>query len=524
MQGTVEEIKAAVRAELHRRRDEAKRAQLEAQAAERVAVARELKRRKAQTNAGHFAEYAFVSEKTGAHLVNADFHWEWHAFLDANRWAVLFAPVEHAKSTQVGLVRMLHEIGKNPNGRFAIIGDSEDAAAKILGVIAQSIEENAEVREVFPHLRRSSRKRDPWHKTAITVERDLPLRDPTLRAYGRGSPILGSRLDGVIIDDILNLENTATDEQIEKTIAWLESTVLTRLTDGAFCWFIGTPWHVVDALHEFAKRPGFASRRYSAVLNPDAPQSEWIPLWPEQFSRARLIAIAAITLAINFARAYLCLVRSDAESRFKAEWIERAKQLGRGRTVIDRAPIGVAGARLPCLTGVDLGVTTKAKAKKNSGLTVLFTIALDERQRRLLCKIEAGRWTSPEILSRLSRAQQAYNSIVMVEDNGAQMFIVQWAQAAGVPVTSMTTGANKVDEAFGVESLAVEFRSGLWIIPSGAEGSQLDPEIEAWIREMLFYRPEAHTGDRLMASWFATSAARALGRGRTGQAATQERR
>lgn len=525
MQGTVEEIKAAVRAELYRRRDEAARRRLEEQAAEREAVARELKRRKAQTSAGHFGEYAFVAEKTGLHLVNAGFHWEWHAFLDENRWAVLFAPVEHAKSTQIGLVRLLHEIGKNPNGRFAIIGDSEDAAAKILGVIAQSIEENEEVREVFPHLRRSTRKRDPWHKTAITVQRDRPLRDPTLRAYGRGSPILGSRLDGVIIDDILNLENTSTDEQIEKTINWLESTVLSRLTDGAFCWFIGTPWHVADALHEFAKRKGFASRRYSAVKNPEDPQSAWVPLWPEQFSRERLAKIAAVMLAINFARSYLCQVRADADSRFRAEWIEWAKQAGKGRTMLDRAPRAIgSGKELPCFTGVDLGVATKAKAKKNSGLTVLTTIALVDNGKRLICRIEAGRWQSPEILSRIGRTHQAFNSIVMVEDNGAQQFIVSWAQAAGVPVVGMTTGANKTDEAFGVESIAVEMRSRMWIYPSGDDGQTLDPELDALIREQLFYRPEAHTGDRLMSKWFAVSAARSLARGMTSRAGVQDRR
>jgi hypothetical protein len=30
------------------------------------------------------------------------------------------------------------------------------------------------------------------------------------------------------------------------------------------------------------------------------------------------------------------------------------------------------------------------------------------------------------------------------------------------------------------------------------------------MREMLFYSPEAHTGDRLMASWFAREGARSF--------------
>jgi hypothetical protein len=32
--------------------------------------------------------------------------------------------------------------------------------------------------------------------------------------------------------------------------------------------------------------------------------------------------------------------------------------------------------------------------------------------------------------------------------------------------------------------------------------------MQAWISEMIYYDPAAHTGDRLMASWFATECAR----------------
>ena len=41
----------------------------------------------------------------------------------------------------------------------------------------------------------------------------------------------------------------------------------------------------------------------------------------------------------------------------------------------------------------------------------------------------------------------------------------------------------------------------------------LPSEVLAWIQEMLYYDPEAHTGDRLMASWFAREAARGFERG-----------
>jgi len=68
----------------------------------------------------------------------------------------------------------------------------------------------------------------------------------------------------------------------------------------------------------------------------------------------------------------------------------------------------------------------------------------------------------------------------------------------------------------GVESVFVELARGEWIIPSRptADGKKLEgatPEIREWITEMLAYSPERHTGDHLMASWFAKEGARLWG-------------
>jgi hypothetical protein len=174
---------------------------------------------------------------------------------------------------------------------------------------------------------------------------------------------------------------------------------------------------------------------------------------------------------------------------------------------------------LPCFTGVDLAVGKDA----HNDLSCLFTIAIDDRQKRLVVDIQSGRWQAPETIARLADVHRRYGSIIMVEDNGAQSYLLQWASSQGVPVRSFTTGRNKYDEAFGIESLAVEMRSGLWIIPSGPTGAEVSEEAQAWIRELLFYSPEMHTGDRAMASWFAREAARSLSKGIAAPHATTNR-
>jgi len=115
--------------------------------------------------------------------------------------------------------------------------------------------------------------------------------------------------------------------------------------------------------------------------------------------------------------------------------------------------------------------------------------------------------------------QTVYNLVVeedesfTVEDfivHNAQDFILQFVLEQGpelIPLVPFTTGKNKANPTFGIEALATEFANHRWIIPSkGKEAT--DPQIRLWIEEMLYYDPKAHTGDRLMASWFARELAR----------------
>jgi hypothetical protein len=158
-------------------------------------------------------------------------------------------------------------------------------------------------------------------------------------------------------------------------------------------------------------------------------------------------------------------------------------------------------------TGVDLGT----RDTKKSDLTVLFTICIHPDGSREVLNIEAGRWTSPDIMAKIADVHARYKSMVLIEDAAAQDYIRQHlVRYTAIPVFPFHTDGKKWDPILGVEGLAVEMFNSKWIIPS--QGGRTAPEIEAWISEMLFYNPEGHTGDRLMASWFAREGARRFGR------------
>jgi hypothetical protein len=484
---------------------------------QRCRAQKEKRLRRARRDPVAFAEYVLLDEVSQRPIKCAAIHREWQDFLTANAWGVLVAPVEHGKSTQL-LARLLWEMGRNPNIRCAWISDSQEQARKVLGQLRRYIEESARLHEVFPQLRRSTRAGHIWSADAIEIERSPYLRDPTVRAYGSGTKIAGSRLDLTVCDDILNMQNTGTIEQANKTIHWFDTLVLTRAQDdvqsGALArlWVVGTPFADWDILHTLQKRKSFASRVFSAVQNPDDKPGKWRPTWPEQWSLKRLLKRLGGMLPTAFSRKYLCRVVNDINSRFPEILIRRALDAGKGLTFQARRPLLYPGPRaLRCWTGVDLGVGRK----EGHDLTALVTVALRDDKRRQLVNIESGNWTADEIMDRIAENYYRYESRIIVESVAAQDFLLQFVRKhRKIPVEAYnTTGQSKWDESYGIESIAVEMRQGLWLFPSGPSGEELHDELTALRFEMLSYKPDKHTGDRLAALWFAREGMRrSLGR------------
>jgi hypothetical protein len=457
--------------------------------------------REARKDPAKFSEYVLKDESTGQSIKNAPHHTAWHRHWDSNPFAVMIAPVGHGK-TQCSIARILYLLGKNPNRRVALISDTERQAIKILRQVRSYIESSTALHEVFPNLIPSKRDGDPWTNLELVVNRPTLSKDPSVQALGVGGPINGSRIDDMVLDDVVSFESSRTPGQRDKIRDWFDTTALTRLTEDATISVIGTPWQTEDLLHELEKRPGFFSARFSSVLNPDAAPENWKVLWPEKWSKSLLLKRRDNMTPAAFSKKYLCQVVSRETARFKEEWIRQALTAGRGYNMAQHAPRAPSGAIMRCFTGVDLGIAEK----DSNAMTCIFTIAILASGKRLVCEVQSGRWTAHEIIQRLQSVYERFDSTIFVEDNGAQRFLVQMCDGT-VPVSSWTTTAGrKFHEQYGVESLAAEMARGWWIIPS--EDGLPTPEVSNWLDECRNYDPEQHTGDRLMASWIARESLR----------------
>jgi hypothetical protein len=444
-----------------------------------------------------FCELVLKDEATGASLQQAPVHEEWHLLAEEHKRLVLWSSIEMGKTTQLAIGRTLHKLGQNPNARIAVVSNTHEQAVKIVRTISRIIERSAEFRAIYPDVHADPRQ--PWRQNFIYLERSNPnIKEPSLQAFGVHGNVLGARLDGLILDDILDYENTRTPAARDDLWDWYHATLAGRLTRDAWVLVTGNAHHPDDFMHRLARHPAWHSVRYPAILPGGGPA------WPERWSAKRLAEKRVELGPQEFARQLLCAARDDEEARFKRGWIEACRQAAYERGIRDftEALDGGCPPGFCVSTGVDLGVGRKA----SNDLTTLFTVLTYPNHDREVLEVQAGRWTAQEIIAHIKDVHTRYGSLVWVENNGAQDYLVQFLWDQGIPVHRFTTGRNKVDPQFGVASLAAELEATKWLIPTldGEQGKQID----AWVEELLYYSPDAHTGDRVMASWIAREGAR----------------
>jgi len=469
-------------------------------------------RARCQADVNEFAEYAYTDDQ-GEPLVQAAHHRVFQDLARTHDRLVMWFPVEHGKSTQARILATWL-LGKHPDRQYAIVKSKAKQAQKDVKTIGRIIVSNPRVREIFPDLRPAEGELragvDTWGAEGIRVHGcPYGLPDPSLAAYGLDGQILGARVHGLILDNVLDKANTQSPVQRLKVLETIDEELMSRVLPGGFCIIIDTAWHVDDALHEIAKRPRWHSVKFDAEQGLRKGQT----LWPARFPWKRLKDIREASSLVAYNRMYRNMPLSETTAYFKEEhWLR-----SRGRVEWwDRWPERV-DAQVELVTGVDLAT----KPKETADETVLATV-VRAGHRRQLRHLRSGQMGQPEVLKAMVECYRAFHAPVqaaggsarfVVEDNAAQVFVVQALrnpeiargigltdeEAGAIQVVGRTTTAKKRDPELGVQSLATDIEMDRWDFPAHPETTDLREEMRVWT-------PDAgHYGDRLMALWIAAA-------------------
>jgi len=487
------------------------------------------------------ADFGLFTEEV-LHFYNAPHQQEWCAILgnDKNRQICVAAPRGHSKTTVFSVNYPLWEIARNPDIRILLVSAADTQSQSFLREIKGRIERDQEYVDFAGQLK--PQKPEKWTDKEIILERERKdVKDPTISTVSVEGTILSKRADLIICDDLLNFENTRTPEQRQKIKDWFNLVLLPVLEPKTGRLVVaGTIWQIGDLMEELLADPTFDYRkRYRAIVEePDETSpvrklwQQWCDkyteevegnkenaarfleenraqmyegikvLWPERVGYEELY-ILRYKDPYAFARAYMNDPASRPSQKIKREWIERALARGVAMRLQDEPHTEYLDLTT---IGLDLAISQETSADDTAEV-VLDKLQYEWQGNKagayILRNIKRGKMTGGETRALVTTDFYAIRPHgIRVENVQYQEVMERDLNDKGIPVHGHRTGSEKWDSAVGVNSIATLLEHDMLVLPSDPHDARTKELIGKLVAEMLAF-PEGHTGDSLMALWFA---------------------
>ena len=385
---------------------------------------------------------------------------------------LITVPPDHAKTQVSGIQYPCYMIGKDRNIHIGLISNTATQAERKSVSIRDTIGLNPKYREVFPNIYPDFHK--GWSSAEWYVQRDDPGdKDSTLKAAGFRGPITGDRYDLIILDDIVDQENTVTAYQRERMEEWVRDTVLTRLTPGGKVVAIGTRWHHEDIYAYFTKRGWYVI--HMPAINVD-PEGREFALWEERHPLEELKGLQTLE-PLAFERIYQGNPTPAEGALIKEEWWQWYD--------LDRRD-----AMLEFAERVVQTLDTASKDKTINDPSVIMTWALYQNNAYLI-NVVRNRVQYPQLKQlALSQYSNYKPSAVVIESASSGIALFQdLQQTTNLPVRDFVADRSKVARLNGVLDYIA---SGRVFLPGSPSRGQVAPFIPEFLRECAEFPLGAH--------------------------------
>lgn len=478
----------------------------------------------------------YMRDDKGDPFAFQEFHTElMEACADTNQSRLLaLEPASFGKSTIVAKGYPIWLICCNPNVRVALGGKTFDDATRRLRTIKAEMESNALLIEDFGPF-----KGDVWKEDQIEVlARKTKAKESNITCFGSETNVFGWRADVVILDDIVTNENSgpqvkpATRERLRDNF-FQGISKLGVVGEPFLIRWVNTVVDMRDLTHEVGQ----------LKLHPDMQETKWKtpsgwlvlrrsaineltgePLWgdvypasrPEGDDRPSAEKDKALDILTFLKRMQNRCIEPELMT-FQEEWIRGAPGFP-GCLDHDRQ-MGVMPPGWTSAGGFDPAAALNDKADYCGHVVVAFDKNAPEPRVYNVIWIDKFRAEVEDQAEKVISIHARFNSAkTKIEANAAQQWLLALKSvkdATSNPKATpngpmriekhFTGAANKPDPEIGIPSLAGMVKMGLLRFPMGDATSKRMSDL--LIGEMLEH-PMGHSGDLLMALWFAILAAR----------------
>lgn len=406
----------------------------------------------------------------------------WHYLIDTCKRDLLLSPRDHGKSTVINYEWPIHEICKDRNIRILQISKTQGQAKKFLALVAEELLKNKKLIEDFGDFRSSQ----GWRSDYVFVRRDKKMKDPTIEACGVEGAITGGHFDIIIADDIIDEENTKTQERMANVKNWFFGTIGQLAEPHTRIFVVGTRKHYADIYnHILEYMKGYRTHIDRAII--DWPMSwtylkdidtgqvvdvevegEYKVLWPERWGIKELLIDRLNSGSVLFEREKQNDPSGMKGRFFNKEWLQYYKEIPQLRMIIQ---------------GVDLAISEDP----DSDFFVIATIGLDLKNNIYLLDYIREHYTFDQQVQAIKRGYEIWKPVqIFIEKNAYQQALAQHLKhITMLPIVPIHTTNDKITRMLGlspyfeqrrfyIRETMVEFEKEYLHFPKGEHDDILD--------------------------------------------------
>lgn len=418
----------------------------------------------AKSDPATFIEYITGQEPYQHHLDMINFAID---ILDRKTKGVVLEPRGAGKTTILTTGFLPWLIATRPDIRIGLFSQKDKKAEAMSEAIMNIVSTSPEFIEVFGNLRGTHK----WTASEWLVKGSphFKTKDRTIVTGGaaQSSGAVSKRFDLILLDDVLDENNTATIDQREKIETWFWKTLKpAQAAEGCAILVVGTRWTEGDLYEQLINVNKWDSLVIPAIIDEGEPTER--SYWPEVWPLERLAEERKDVGWDNFACSYMNSVTTREGAIFKGEWWRESyfDDLPRDRTYT-------------FTIGVDLATSVKERADYTAGVVV----ARDDRNEwwvlhHARIKTDDGHKAFVQGLWDWCAEQRYPVSRIVMESNQAQEAIVTAIQRqTPLPVIGRRTDTDKRAKARGAatfyESKRVHHHTSL-------KGRELESELRSF--------------------------------------------
>ena len=398
----------------------------------------------------------------------------WLLTRDNIKQLMIELPRGHGKSLAMALY-CIQQILKDPNIRILIVSDTSSQSTSFMKIIMGWFE-RPDFIEIFGDYTNRNVK---WTSSEMLVKpRNRVARESTVSATSYGGAVIGAHIDLMIVDDIVDKENSRTQGRRESVKAFFFETLMPVLEPTGQLIVTGTPWHYDDLYAEIKSEdpvtgeqmhPDFKIYRKPTPADPVYDDSGHliggVALWENNYPLKELIKRFNLMGGIYYNTQYMLDPSGQKGRVFQADWFQ-------------------TWVELPAGLRYYIGVDPAVRMTEQHDYTAIVVIGVDRAGNIYVIDVFKDRIPIDNQIAEIEQRFLNYRPIAIgIESVAYQATLAQHLEAKGLPIQEFKSPPDKMTKALRLQPY---FQQGKVFIRRGLE--------DVFIKEFVRF-PDAEHDD-----------------------------